>query len=999
MKTKVATAFIFAAAMFAASSAKAETYYLKSTAGTWTTYTDANIWTNAAGTAISIVSNDGDTGKAHQSDDFVVTDGRALRTYNGGTQNAYYFFCKSLQIGGGNNARSRFIFIGSQLNNCNVVLKANGALYFYGRSSGAISGVGPSCTLVIDPSTTESNPAILEPTVNSANTYCRVYTPITGSGWLNVQNYSFESSTYAAKELEFSSNNSGYTGNIFLRGKNSSNKVTLRGINANSFGGNPETFQSKGLRLSNATLRATTVAIATTVNRGLYIGAGSAIETTSALTVNGAFAFDSVSSTLTKTGTQTLKLAGGVQENAAIGIFSITDGTLDIGGSDTVEATFKGAGALKASGTGTVKFRAASTHTGALSVADTATLDLSALTSRAGTGALALASGTSLVLPSPGVSLTVGSLSAAGPVSVTFGDGSPLADGIYEILKTGVAVDAATLANLSCVNAASSGGAISFESYDGRNVYLKVGDASGGNVCLWTGGGETAMFSDVANWEGGHIPTNGGEIVVLAASGTITNDLGDAFSPLAIRFATANSSVTAIYGDKIEFQPGGSIINSPAYGADFYAEVDFGDSPIDVSCPGGQRVSFKTMATGTHTVNHTVFWGNYTITADTWVLTTPITLGTYATVTAKNVSAAVATVGNISIINTQEGSVMTVDNLTFSNNSVNYKASLVGSHQGTLIVKGTAKVSTSAQAQMNIWSGSGSCTGAICVNKFEYCNYASTDIFNFNVSDIVFGSGGLVCTLGRLYWNGKPLTWHSMADVSIGSIDYLNGNRDSNPTALKALAIDTTDWFDNTIGRTVTMTANWKCSYTCPLSAFGIGTNVYNVALDKFTGGFTASNGVTVVLKSGARPGNGAVTMKGGTTLAVASSVTTAAIGGSSTVTLEDGSTLAFNFSSTSTAPVLAFNASSTLALPASGSVAVKVTSDASISPRDFRTVENAATPYVLTSGGKFPADAVTSGNVVLAEGAPTWIERLAVNGDGNLVLYVRAPGLTLSVR
>jgi hypothetical protein len=401
-------------------------------------------------------------------------------------------------------------------------------------------------------------------------------------------------------------------------------------------------------------------------------------------------------------------------------------------------------------------------------------------------------------------------------------------------------------------------------------------------------------------------------------------------------------------------------------------------------------VSFKTMVTGSRPVNHTTFWGNYTVTTNSWVLTAPITLGSDSTLVAKDVSAAVATAKSASIINTQEGSILTVNNLTFSNNSDNYRASLVGNHQGTLIVKGTATVSTSVQAQLNIWSGSGSCTGAICVNRFEYSDANASDLFNFNVSDVVFGSGGLVCTRGRLYWSEKPLTWHSMADVSIGSIDYLSGKYNSNASALKALAIDTTDWFDDTLGRTVTMTANWKNSYSCPLSAFGIGTNVYNVALDNFTGGFTASNGVTVVLKSDARPGNGAVTMKGGTTLAVASSVTTAAIGNNKTVTLEADSVLAFNFSTTNTAPVLALNGNSTLVLPDSGNVKVKVTSDEGLN-FNFNDV------YAITSGGKFPADAVTSGKVVLDGGSADWVT-LSVNAAGNLAV-MRKPYFLIKVK
>ena len=130
--------------------------------------------------------------------------------------------------------------------------------------------------------------------------------------------------------------------------------------------------------------------------------------------------------------------------------------------------------------------------------------------------------------------------------------------------------------------------------------------------------------------------------------------------------------------------------------------------------------------------------------------------------------------------------------------------------------------------------------------------------------------------------------------------------------------------------------------------------------------------------------------MKGGTTLAGASSVTTAAIGNNKTVTLEDGSTLAFNFSSTETAPVLAFNASSTLALPASGSVEVKITSNDGLS-FDF------GTEHAITSGGKFPADAVTGGKVVLTDDSAPWA-RLYVNGDGNLAV-ARKSYFTIKVR
>ena len=80
-------------------------------------------------------------------------------------------------------------------------------------------------------------------------------------------------------------------------------------------------------------------------------------------------------------------------------------------------------------------------------------------------------------------------------------------------------------------------------------------------------------------------------------------------------------------------------------------------------------------------------------------------------------------------------------------------------------------------------------------------------------------------------------------------------------------------------------------------------------------------------------------------------------------VTLEDGATLAYHLSSTDTAsvPKLSINSGKTLSLPETGSVKVKVAADEGL---DF----DFGTEYEITSGGKFPADAVESGKVVLSE-------------------------------
>ena len=48
----------------------------------------------------------------------------------------------------------------------------------------------------------------------------------------------------------------------------------------------------------------------------------------------------------------------------------------------------------------------------------------------------------------------------------------------------------------------------------------------------------------------------------------------------------------------------------------------------------------------------------------------------------------------------------------------------------------------------------------------------------------------------------------------------------------------------------------------------------------------------------------------------------------------------------------------------------------------------NFGTEYAITSGGKFPTDAVTSGKVVLTDDSPAWA-KLYVNASGNLAVKV----------
>ncbi len=993
MKNKIAMMLAAMAAMFAACVANAETYYFQGVPGVKTVATGTDKWKTEEGSSFAAV-------KSVTATSYAITDGSAVCIITNGQiaatslnpdANAYGLFGGLLELRGTSGSEALFINNGI-CNQFNLKLGPDGSFKFGGRAwKGYDSLLQGNSKIEVGADTSYEHPARIyifnateKPSGSGNNTPASAAQiggssgdgSITGSGFLRFETTG--KNNEGTCNLSMYSDCSKYVGSIAIVG-NASHQQIFGSYHSSALGGEPQEFLPKGLELDYAWL-AQFAAVNTGANRGLWIANDSVVHFNNGgnlpLTINGAFAFANSEVKLKKRGTSTLSLLGGLQDNAALGIFDITDGTLEIGGADVVEATFTGTATLKASQSATVKPRAASTFSGALNVADTAALDLANISTLQ--ASVSMSSGTTLRLgdvAGNGYSApTLNSFAVSSSiVQVFFGETRPVPGQTYDILKTATAMTAATAENL--YNPLGT-----FQLSDGDCTLQFVASTDPGYV--WTGNGNDNCINTPANWACNAAPTNGATLVVLDVSGILT--LNETISPSAIEFVGITDSLTIVQNPDAAITGIGAIVNRSSSMPVVNVPVTFGDGTADIDVTGA--VDFAGGVTGARPVSHSTFHGNYTLTADTWVLTTPITLGTYATVTAKDVSAAVATVKSASIINTQAGSVFTVDNLTFSNNSANYRASLVGSHQGTLIVKGTAKVSTSVQAQLNIWSTSGSCTGAICVNRFEYSNANASDLFNFNVSDVVFGSGGLVCTRGRLYWSGKPLTWHSMADVSIGSIDYLSGSYNSSPTALKALAIDTTDWFDNTVGRTVTIAENWKCSYTCPLSAFGKGSVIFDCDFDKFTGGFTASNEVKVVLKAGSRPGSGAVTMKDSSSLVLPDA-------GTGTISLgaltfgEDAVLVVSNLTTSATVPL------SVLSLSAEQG-------------------ENGKKPWIVVGGtsrlepGEYPICKLSSGMLDADVASRFSLDTrsvaskssLLVDDGGILSLLVSKPGLTVLV-
>ena len=101
-------------------------------------------------------------------------------------------------------------------------------------------------------------------------------------------------------------------------------------------------------------------------------------------------------------------------------------------------------------------------------------------------------------------------------------------------------------------------------------------------------------------------------------------------------------------------------------------------------------------------------------------------------------------------------------------------------------------------------------------------------------------------------------------------------------------------------------------------------------------------------------------------------------------LTLNDGAKLKFNFTDRSIAPVLAKSSDKTVT--ASGKVYVVVSATGVDKPRSGE--------HILTTCGGF-----SGATVELASGAPKWATGVSVNGDGNIVLDVKASGMMLFVR
>ena len=238
----------------------------------------------------------------------------------------------------------------------------------------------------------------------------------------------------------------------------------------------------------------------------------------------------------------------------------------------------------------------------------------------------------------------------------------------------------------------------------------------------------------------------------------------------------------------------------------------------------------------------------------------------------------------------------------------------------------------------------------------------------------------------RVMNNGEH-RFGAYADWEIGhTADGMAGN---NPSFFKnesstpcKVTFDTTDFYDSSVGRTITLRSRMGAYNADSLSVFveGKGTLVfaYTSTFRAFSGGLTARDSSTVSVVPGGNPGVGSVTLEDSATLEVSGSGAVA-LGGK--LTMGENATLAFRFSDAQTSPCLSVPQGAELP----DTVNVKITSDFDEMPEKGS--------FVLVDGNAFAGKRI---NVV--EG-PVWMNSVNVNADGNIVLRPHGKGFMMIIR
>ena len=621
-------------------------------------------------------------------------------------------------------------------------------------------------------------------------------------------------------------------------------------------------------------------------------------------------------------------------------------GTIDVDGhSITIGEDLSGAGFMRFGGGGTVTLEGEVSYSGKTYVAAGTTLAVSNSTSKANI------LGNGLVVR-----------------------GVPTLNTPYEVFVCEDALSEGDLANVSCDIASASTVAIGA---DGKSIVVTCTAYRAG---YWIGG-VSGSLGIPANWSDGVVPSSGTAVIDSWATAALTNPEGSTFTPESISFPEG-SAMIAISGDGA-ISGLSAITNNAAKHHVFNVPVSFSDGvTASISMVGANYMDFAggvTMA-DIVVVGGAMFKGRFTINkSGDFTLNVAWTVMSGSELNYPNV----VWYSHNHNLTVESNATVRVNGTKIQHSS---SKTLVNVNDGTFVVSGSMRFNGSGDKPTHFFASG---TGVLIANQIDAvngCRYCPP-------GHTVVGPGGI--QLNGNSWirvSNGPAThkfgayadWEINPTVASNPAIYKN-----NSTTSCSLIFDTSDYYDPSVQRTITVRGPIGAGNADSLSAAvtGIGTFVFaftneNNYASTFSGGLTVGDSATVAVKPGARPGKGVVTLEDTSTLQVAASGTVT-LGGA--LTAANGTTLAFNFTEAATAPSL--NAAS-VTLPADGTVNVKVTADDNFAKGAYTLISGAG----LTDGdlAKFTMNPKLSND---------WRGALSIV-DGGLVFTVKSkPGFMLIVK
>ena len=318
-----------------------------------------------------------------------------------------------------------------------------------------------------------------------------------------------------------------------------------------------------------------------------------------------------------------LNLSNATLTNATVSLAATAGGTLTLAGATIPNDE---APNLMLAGGGTTDYFTRDSAVG------TYTLDSLTL----GEGVTLSLTGGDLGVDEVSVNTLVLSATTANKVALNFSDAANIAPGTYNILAItgGGSFAAGDEAKFALDANAPEGAALSVSE---ASLVLTVPAT---NPATWTGGANDGKFSTPGNWLGGAVPGVSDDVVISVASET-TLDCDVALNVNSITFPATSAKVTIEGAGCITNAT--TIVNYSAARPVIDVPVEFvsGDAYAQINVTG--EVDFQGGVKGTLPANHSKFYGNYTLTANEWTLTSAITLAENATVTASDLEITIST--------------------------------------------------------------------------------------------------------------------------------------------------------------------------------------------------------------------------------------------------------------------------------------------------------------------------------------------------------------------